>query len=293
MEPRFAPVTSITVQEYLRDIGVMGDYHLLIAPKVLERADRYARFYRLMGHSQSRMVIMDNGMIETGDPGSADMLHEAAMLVMADKVMLPDVPEDTDATIELAVRASKDLRFHNLIPIVQGKTKKELKYCVDTFAKEIPSEMPFFGIPRSLVDTFGTREGVVDYIAKKFDGKAKVHMLGMSSNLLDDLTVCRLYKDIVLGMDSAIPIHMSSLITQMWEDERPRRPKDYWERNVVGRYSVENVRRVKGWLRGVNFALTVSEEEVPSSPVTDQETPELSSSEKFLARQKETQVDLS
>ena len=283
MKTKFAPVVPIDMQYGLGDNGLMGDYHLLIAPQVLKRKEAYARYYR----AEPVATIMDNGVIETDDPGNWEELREAANVVGADYVVLPDVPDDVEGTLKVSEENAKFLwQVFPLLGVVQGTDEKEVRNCIKALAKI--EGVVGFAVPRSLVDHFGTRLKVVQYIEKNFQDMP-IHLLGLSDNLEDDLYVANKSEQ-VIGLDSAIPIHMGYLIERTWSLGRPRRPSDYWLRRGVPKYAAENIRRIRGWLQGVNYVPTKPEVSFPPQETPEPKSP---SSEKSEAETNEGQESLS
>jgi len=204
---------------------------------------------------------MDNGVIETGDPGNSVDLIAAAITVNANAVMLPDLPGDAEGTLQAALPVAEDLLKAHIkpTPILQGVTLKETEACARSFAKHLPS-FKGFGVPRSFVENMDSRAKIVEYLLKRFPDQP-VHLLGLSNNLADDLYVANNYEN-VMGLDSAIPIHMNELISQEgWVGKRPKRPHDYWKwTSLRTAYGQANVRRIKGWLRGANYVRTERED---------------------------------
>ena len=253
---RFAPVAPLSLHQQLSERGLLGNYHLLIAPKVLDKPEAYQDFYRYWRRPSETFVIMDNGVIETEDPGNAEMLMKASLLVGADVTILPDIPDDAEATLQIALPVAEKLHStgHKVIPVLQGTTLRQVQACARSYEKHIPY-FQGFAVPRSLVNQLGNRHEVVEYLANQFKGYT-VHLLGLSDSLTNDLYTANVY-DNVVGVDSAIPVHMSYLILREWSSKRPKRPKDYWDwTSNRGGWANENVRRIRGWLNDVNFVPT-------------------------------------
>jgi len=265
--------------EALQDRGLMGDYHLLIAPKVLEEPAAHEDFYRRIPRAT---VIMDNGVIETDDPGDAEMLIEAARLVNADWTVLPDVPDDAVATLQLAVDAAEIMApalRSPLIGVIQGTDIKTLLKCAKGLQKHIPT-LGAIGVPRSLIAHIGSRTEITMRIVDEL--KLPVHLLGISNDLLDDLYTANTVPE-VMGLDSAAPVYSDQLMNLVdWE--KTDRPHNYWQWHHFTQTSSQNIRRMRGWLTGVNYVPTVREEpllsEAPDEAIVDSSSSEKSRGKK-------------
>ena len=187
MKARFAPVAPLAIQQGLELRGVMGDYHLLIASEVVKNPQEYTEFYRAWRVTPDHCVVMDNGMIETGYAGDAELLLGATRIVGAEYILLPDVPDNAEATLQIAIPVGEEMiaKGYRPTPILQGTTRKELVECIKQFAKNLEG-FKGFAIPRSINDYECRRSDIAKYLLRRFRTHS-VHLLGFSSDLEDDI----------------------------------------------------------------------------------------------------------
>src|SRR5881392_1163767 len=105
--PRFAPVCSLDMLKELDYYQVLGDYHLLLAHEVLKQPNEWKKFYSKIRSflGSNPFVIMDNSLIGLGRPLEAEQIAEAADIVTADVVVLPDVLQFYQETVDASVTA--------------------------------------------------------------------------------------------------------------------------------------------------------------------------------------------
>lgn len=257
----FAPVGPLAV---LREVSeeTLGDYHLLIAPKVLANPDEYEAFFR-----RKDFVIVDNGVIELGYPLDIRDLYRAARIVRANVVVLPDTIDDAKMTVKQAVRnvdAYRRLDPHtSLMGVVQGTNFKECMECAEGLHN---AGVDWFGVPRGLTPNLGSRIELVINLVQKY--AKPIHVLGFSENIKDDVLTA--IQPGVRGMDAATPLWYG--LSPLWAILPPeppteagygRRPADWWERTTVGpipwgsSFEAEhNVKTVRQWLTDARDART-------------------------------------
>lgn len=255
---KYAPVVPISLARKLKELDLLGNYHLLLAHDVLAKPKEYAEVY---GDIPDATIIMDNSLIELGRPLEMTQVVEACQVVGAKYAVAPDILEEAEATYKLICKALDDLDrlgAHVLpVPVLQGKTLEEYDWLLERFAEMIPA-LEFCGplaIPRVAVKTFGTRAKVIEK-ARGYDWT--IHLLGFSDNLLDDIACARMPG--VLGIDSAVPIRLAVQQQQGLTLDAPvvTGPRlDYWDRdweslvniaNYRGHKMSTNVRRIRQWI---------------------------------------------
>ena len=128
---RYAPIGPIEFFEYQLANGVLGDYNLLLAHDVLRFPNRYANVFTY--RNANHIVILDNGVVELGEPLNVRSLIRAADIVRADVVCLPDALNDIHHTIRLCNTAEAEalakINRFRLMAIPQGKTFELWKAC--------------------------------------------------------------------------------------------------------------------------------------------------------------------
>lgn len=216
---KFAPVCPIHIYEGLAAKGdaYIGDYFLLLAHDVLAHPTRYATFFR----NRNATIIMDNSVIELGDACTAANLYEAAHVIGEGNdvcVAIPDVLEDGVKTLE---RAHKFFEEWAGIPganeaygkmfIPQGKDVQDFSLCIEEAVVTFPDQFDWVGVARNLTGRiFPTRKIAVGYISRIVGDHARLHLLGFSDNVGDDIDTCQHLAPYIEGIDSAVPLRLGT-----------------------------------------------------------------------------------
>ena len=205
-KPNFAPVVPIEVARAMEahKPGSIGNYHLLLAHDVLERPTDYREVYGNKGYT----ILMDNSLVELGYPLPLMDVLAACEIVGAQYAILPDVLGDYEGTVERTENAL--IEWNNLpiegrgdvqlLPVVQGCSHREHINFLCRFAGRM--DIAGFCVPRVIADRQGSRKHIIHEITKF----ARVHMLGFSENLWDDVACARMPG--VIGIDSAVPVRL-------------------------------------------------------------------------------------
>ncbi len=207
MAARYSPIAPIRLLEQLYDKDLLGNYLLLLAHDVLEHPRGYIDLIDSLD-TKDRFIIMDNGVIELGKAMPVVDVVEAAMLVGANCIVVPDVLGSFQSTQKLVIEQSSALRNCGfpLMKLPQGKGLPELIQCVDWMRSylEVPDSDPdYWAVPRWITNELGTRSSMVYYIGMRAS-IPKIHLLGMSKNRDDDM-FCTTMNN-VIGIDSANPL---------------------------------------------------------------------------------------
>lgn len=248
---KFAPVCPIHVYEALEAAGqeYLGDYFLLLAHDVLQHQERYERFFA----RRNCTIIMDNSVIELGNACTAQNLFDAASTIAAGNdvcVAIPDVLQDGVKTLE---RADKFLDEWAGIPqsdkfekmyIPQGKDIKDFSISMEQALYTFPDEFEWVGIARNLTDRiFPTRKIATGYISRIVGNHVRLHLLGFSDNVADDIDTCLHLAPYIEGIDSAVPLRLGTKgisvgIADAFPDTGPR--GDWWETVIANDLLLEN-----------------------------------------------------
>lgn len=240
----FAPVCPIHILQGLACQGnyVLGDYHLPLAHDVLKHPDEYRRMFDTIIEDATTddgcyaTVILDNSVIELGTAVNIDVIAEAAKIVSANVIVLPDILLDCDATIVACKQAIKtwtpilqrELDWDwSYMFVPQGRTLAEFVQCAEAFRDD--DLIGWWGVPRNFnIHGLGSRTTAVN-ILEAIQGKRNIHLLGFSDNVLDDILSAR--HPAVNGIDSAVPIRAASLGLPMsltFDKSLPPRG-DWWD----------------------------------------------------------------
>jgi hypothetical protein len=253
---RFAPVAPPQVLRGLKDMSdhIVGRYHLLLAHDVAARPEEYRGLL-----PDNSLVIMDNSIIELGEPVDAETMKAALDVVPAQVIVLPDMIRDASRTLELSIQGAADYariidpRVQTFMAVPQGKDLAELKECAWQL-RQIP-QVSHWGVGRFVTEMLGTR---TDFTSWLWENPAKVitnrfspfiHLLGFSDNLEDDLT-CARYPG-VLGIDSAAPVRMGQygqMVSRNIPSHTPR--GDWWltADGVIQPATVANLSLIRAWI---------------------------------------------
>lgn len=246
----FAPVCPPAMYKALKAADLLGDYHLILAHDV---ANRPAEYLEVFGDATRKgmYIIMDNSLIELGQPVSAQVMLKAVSCLKPTVIVLPDHMKDANKTINASTRAAEEWSFLGLGPFMvvpQGTSLSELMMCAEALEK-LPG-VTAFGIGRFTADMLGTRQVLADMLHKEWPSMA-IHLLGFSENLADDITCAQ--KPYIMGIDSAVPVRFGlkgiklDLATYA-EVNCPR--GDYWQTaNTVTDMVRRNLNCIRQWVK--------------------------------------------
>ncbi|MFA5526503.1 MAG: hypothetical protein WC992_06745 [Acholeplasmataceae bacterium] len=153
-------------------------YMMALAQWVMPNPN-YAEWLR----RQKGYKILDNGAFE-GEQCHVYTLDRAALEIEADEVVLPDVPGDPVATLELSWKSYKELQHRRVMFVPQGKNPEEWKRCLDKWLEVWGRRGNYLSIGvSSLRDkdgkpVYGSKSETVTYACTS---GYPVHILGMTS----------------------------------------------------------------------------------------------------------------
>lgn len=261
----FAPVANLPMYDRLFELGMLGDYQLLIASEVVKDLDAWSNFWSLrtsITKDWDQFIIMDNGLIELGHPCDPETLKLAAQAVHADCIVLPDVLGDYDKTLKAVKSSYPELSRlgYPMLGVVQGRSFEQIDKLME-FYVHIDAE--FVSIPRVMVSIFGSRLSLVKRVHSY---GLPIHLLGFSNNLYDDMLAANMPG--VMGIDSAMPLWYPGILPPMppYDGDFGHRPKNYWEMGP-DEPNYTNVERVRSWLNDVKGVRTQ-----PSRPLAPEGT---------------------
>lgn len=243
---QFAPVAPARILEQYHQKRILGEYHLILAHDIVHDPLTREIYRNVFGERDwDGMVILDNSVIELGNAVNLDIIAEAAKISQANVIVLPDVLEQMEATVQSITKALPEWleRFdldlgdgnYRFMMVPQGKTINEWKLCaaaLQALADEYGLGI-VWGVPRNLVKLHGSRQYVLEWLTDR-NTMAPVHLLGFSDNVQDDIYCATTYP-IVTGIDSAVPIRAASMhmtFEQVISDNGITFPPraDWWDR---------------------------------------------------------------
>lgn len=194
---KFAPIIPYPDDA---DLMSLSSYHLLIATEVFRNLQDWTRKARLW-RKRGDFIILDNGAPEEGAM-PLNLLLEIAEDIRPDEIVLPDVIDDSEATLQVlgdnycAIRRIPE-RQRFFVP--QGLSLDERVDCL----KRAPFRFGTLGIPkRSKVNIHGSR---VNAVKPFIEGNWNIHLLGFLGNPLTELEQVRAIAHRIRGVDSAAP----------------------------------------------------------------------------------------
>lgn len=137
--------------------------------------------YRQFAKEYTGFKILDNSIIELGEAASIEKVLEAAEMIEADEIILPDVFQNCDETLKAVSMSLKYLRENNLIgkyglmAVAQGRTPEDWERCFSVLDEM--SEIHTIGIPKILAKIRpGGRPSFEHYWV---NSKKDIHLLGL------------------------------------------------------------------------------------------------------------------
>lgn len=182
-----------------------SEMHMVLTPFVFANA-KYAEFYK----NENGYKILDNGTYE-GSLYTIEKVIEAAELVGANEIVLPDVAYDGAETSILTRKAIEYLKSKELIgkyklmAVPQGDNEKEWWMCYDELSSIM--EVDVLGLsklscPKAFNDTISNaRLKITRKLAKKRP-RQEIHLLGGSFQILNEIS---LQPAFVRSIDTSAP----------------------------------------------------------------------------------------
>lgn len=207
----FSPVAPPSYLKMLKEADLLGNYHLILAHDVVDKPDLYKSIY-----SDDDFIIMDNSLIELGQPVSADVMKQACEIIKPDCIVLPDHLGDMQKTLESTKLAAIEwmragihkLAKNGFMVVPQGQDIHEMVQCINEF-KTLSAEehipINYWSIPKIFGETNGSRMPALLYMESVIKDPC-IHLLGFSNSLADDVYCAN--HPLVMGIDSAVPTRM-------------------------------------------------------------------------------------
>lgn len=202
---RFAFICPI---RYLDEITSLGTIKLCLAH--LLEVQSYSSYFKA-SRENGDFIILDNGVVERGEPLDAETLYSLVEELRPQEVVAPDVLHDADETVRRTLDFVKnfppDLRtLTRIMGVVQGQTLGAMMECYET----IKDVVDVIGVPFAC--DFETKSQIalsqqramnrlsfLSWLRRQSDVKA-VHCLGMNS-VSEALAISKL--KFVRSMDSS------------------------------------------------------------------------------------------
>lgn len=188
----------------------------------------YAEFMR-SEHEEGKFIMLDNSLIELGRAVTTEELLEAAELVCADEIIIPDSYKNAKETVERATKAMKEIKksgYKNCVmAVAHGKTLDEWAWCAKQL---IALNIDTLGIPKVMCEVLG-RQGRMMCIRKLkrmfMSGEIKyiptLHLLGIWDDALEVGEIERRGELKVRSVDSVLAYKFASFGMHFEDGPRP------------------------------------------------------------------------
>jgi len=260
--PRYAPVVPLSIARMLKEAKILGNYHLLLAHDILAHPHEYREVYGHLQEDAFKYIILDNSVIELGEPLPPKDLLKAADIVKADVIVLPDVLRNKDATVEAVKAGIQELGGgkYALMALPQGEKYSSWQRCVEEFDR-IPGfsrAVTTIGIPRNVRQHLGHSRVDAAIFVKCILNPSNMHMFGFSNDVHDDMLATTTVRG-VSGIDSAFPVWLANhygleIYRSLTDDERKLQRGDWWESHEAQKnfdLVKYNINQVRYWLNFV------------------------------------------
>lgn len=227
------------VPQKFTDMIAQDDMHMALAQLIGEPGmEDYTDFYK-NGRKFYSYLILDNGAAE-GKTMPIAMIADKAELIRASEIVLPDAYKDAKDTLRLHADAidyllerydgAENIPF-KLMAVPQGSNREEWMACAKELLTTYPDIIDTVGIPKHLVDTWGSRDARLEALAlldqeKDFNIRNyEIHLLGCWKTPLEVLMVAKAAEQgsipMVRSCDSAIPYVYARNNMRFDDDDRP------------------------------------------------------------------------
>lgn len=185
----------------IRDLDLANDnsYHLCLAH--LLHDNTYFQYFR----SRARvgdLVMLDNGVVETGLPMEMSVLLRLAHRVEASEMVLPDSLNDSTETLRLGREAIAEWEGEpGLIAVPQGRSFSEWHACM---LEMLTWPVVTIGISKFTAKFASTRMQLLAQSPELIDSKMDIHLLGCLSISNEIFSVKKAFPGRIRGVDSGI-----------------------------------------------------------------------------------------
>lgn len=196
-------LAAITDPNGFGTLTEMGQsFHFVLAQYVLSDPE-YAAYYRLH-HSKGDFVILDNGAAE-GGPLPVQNLVQAAELVHADEVIVPDVLRNREKTEALVREAINEIpNYYRLMIVPQAEMPISWMQSCGHFVMKY--DFRTIGIPKHTETFKGGRLNLLKFIEEEgINLTHDIHLLGIWKDPLSEILPIVERFPWVRSLDTAMP----------------------------------------------------------------------------------------
>lgn len=194
------------------------DYHMCLAHLMENKT--YRSFYAWQA-ARGAHVIMDNGVVETGEPLSMFQLMRIALQVGVTEMTLPDKLNDRRETLHLHSDALNMLQDYNpeqrVMLIPQGYTRADWVDSVNdmlSLAERFPDQVSAIGISKFQVNgiahcaagtMYNDRLQALRAVPQLFTSGVAIHLLGCTDYIDELMYIQDALPGVIRGVDSGLP----------------------------------------------------------------------------------------
>lgn len=217
-----------------------NDYHLCLAHLLANKT--YQDFFKQKSR-RGDMVMMDNGVVETGLPMEWSLLNELAYEVEAVELVLPDRLCNKDATLQSGKSALRSWNGdHDLIAVPQGRSLEEWRECL---LEMLNWPVETIGISKFVKPFASSRVGVLEAVPELIESTKSIHVLGCLSISDEAINLEKRFPGRIRGIDSGIAAICTQAGIRVSDFDntggRLDVPLDFFARNLDENLLAENV----------------------------------------------------
>ena len=207
-------VATILPTEYL-DLEAESDYHMCLAHLLSD--DAYRKFFEWQA-ARGAYVIMDNGVVETGEPLSTHVLLALAKQIGITEMTLPDKLNDRMVTLHLhkhALDYISKISNQRVMLIPQGCNQEDwINSAKDmlALAKQY-SNAGAIGISKFCVGPklFDSRLDALNSVPELLQSRMDIHLLGCPNQPGEIHYIDVMFKGRIRGVDSGLPVFYTQM----------------------------------------------------------------------------------
>ena len=209
-------------------------YEMYLTHKVLEHPDQFAFLAEDQANSIKSFKILDNSACELGEGMDFDKVLQAAQIIKADEIVLPDIPrsgKSLSKTLQYLSDLDKDIvHRYRIAAVCQGETYDQVLACAEQILsiKTVKTLMlPKWYCSMESANGLGrhrlTKE-ILRLIVSYDRQDVQIHWLGLDTGIRELISPLKQY---VRSVDSG---YYAALATPQWShlhvaSERPRELK--------------------------------------------------------------------
>lgn len=239
-----------------------AEFHMALAHLVVKDV-KYRRFF--LKHSQASFILLDNGVVETGEPMSIEQILGAALLIRADEFVLPDVIGDQYETLNLGYGAILKLREmtedDEVLPVCAVPQGQDYEEWMDCLLEMLTWPVQTIGVSRFTNSFAEDRLALLRDASPLIDSDKEIHLLGCPGDPIEIHRINEQFPGRIRSVDSGIAAIYASTGAWLGVDDKPNVELDFSKTLGAKRLSV-NIERWKRRLEGQSWKKIL--EEVPA-----------------------------